>query len=266
MITLSVDPTSQGFAEGQALGTLLVTAVAMAVVWFTTRAWRRGPVPTSAVGDAERAVTLAIRRGNIIRGVLLAVAAAGLVRAVTYEGEPPAASAAPVVQEPTAVAPSVAAAPSAPGRVIDAAPHVGAYRLLTGAEAAEYEQLMSGKSASGKRWFYDGPGAGPMGAVLQINAVEWDEELAEAKRSDTMTQELRDFFAGARATEVTAFEAGPWGGRLSCGFLASSTGRPVVCAWTDSGTWGNVLLADEKTLPEAAEAALRFRTISEKRT
>ena len=29
----------------------------------------------------------------------------------------------------------------------------------------------------GRRWFYDGPGEGPMGAVLQINAVEWDAGL-----------------------------------------------------------------------------------------
>ncbi|WP_405676495.1 hypothetical protein OG239_40890 [Streptomyces sp. NBC_00868] len=105
-----------------------------------------------------------------------------------------------------------------------------------------------------------------MGAVLQINAVEWDARLAEAKRSDTMTQELRNFFAGARATEVTEFEAGPWGGRLSCGFVASAAGRPIVCAWTDSGTSGQVMLADEKSLSEAAKVALQFRASSEKRT
>ncbi|MFF9015071.1 hypothetical protein ACF09C_19150 [Streptomyces sp. NPDC014870] len=266
MITLSVDTTSQSFADGQSLGALLVTAATMAVIWFATRTWRRGPVPTSAV-DAERAGALAVRRGNIVRGALLAVAAAGLVRAVTYEGEPPAADAAPAVQEPATQAPSVAAGPREPKRVIDAAPRVGAYRLLTGAEAAEYAELASGRRApSGKRWFYDGPGEGPMGAVLQINAVEWDAGLAEKKRSDTTTQELRNFFVGARATEVTAFEAGPWGGQLSCGFMASNAGRPIVCAWTDSDTSGHVMLADEKSLSEAAEVALRFRTTSEKRT
>ncbi|MFD7964320.1 hypothetical protein ACFV5J_26315 [Streptomyces zaomyceticus] len=251
MITLSVDPTSQSFADGQALGALLVTAAAMAVIWFATRTWRRGPVPTGAV-EAEQAFSAALRRRNIVVGVLLTVAAAGLARACSYEGQPPTAEAAPVAQE----------------RVIAAAPRVGAYRLLTGEEAAEYERVMtSGRTPSGRRWFYDGPGQGPMGAILQINAVEWDAGLAEEKRSDTMTQELRNFFAGAKAAEVADFEAGPWGGQLSCGFIASNAGgRPIVCAWTDGGTSGSVVLADEKSLPEAAKVALQFRTTSEKRT
>ncbi|MFB7466194.1 hypothetical protein ACFCZ1_22335 [Streptomyces sp. NPDC056224] len=234
MITLSVDTTSQSYADGQSLGALLAAAVAMAVIWFATRTWRRGPAPTNAA-DAERAGALSVRRGNIVRGILLAVAAAGLVRAFTSPGgEPPAAAAAPVTQEPAAQepaaqAPADTAKPPEPKRVIDAAVQVGAYRLLTGAEAAEYEQRAAGKRPSGKRWFYDGPGEGPVGAILQINAVEWDARLADEKRSDTMTHELRNFFAGARATEVAAFEAGPWGGRLSCGFLPSA-GRPIVCA------------------------------------
>ncbi|MGA5069103.1 hypothetical protein ACPB9E_35960 [Streptomyces exfoliatus] len=251
MITLSIDPTSQSFAAGQAIGVLLFTAAAMAVIWFATRRWRRGPVPASAV-DAERAVSTAVHRHNIVVGVLLVVAAAGLVRALTYEGDPPTAEAAPAVPE----------------RVIDAAPRVGSYRLLTGEEAAGFEQLGAGKKKPpGKHWFYDGPGTGPVGAVLQINAVEWDAELAAEKRRDTMTQEMRNFFAGAKATEVTAFETGPWGGRLSCGFMASTGGgQPIICAWTDAGTAGSVMLADEKSLPEAAEVALQFRTTSEKRT
>ncbi|MGW4161383.1 hypothetical protein [Streptomyces sp. NPDC004788] len=227
---------------------LLVTAVAMVVIWFATKSWRRGPVPRRAV-EAECAVSTALRRRNIVVGVLLAVAAAGVVQASSYEGEPPTANATPVVQE----------------RVIDAAPRVGAYQLLTGEEVTAYEQ--TGKKPHGKRWFYDGPGQGPVGAVLQINAVEWDTGLAEAKRSSTMTQELRNFFAGARATEATAFDAGPWGGQLSCGFMASNAGqRPIVCAWTDAGTSGSVLLGDEKSLAEAARVALQFRTTSEKRT
>ncbi|MFC8177069.1 hypothetical protein [Streptomyces sp. NPDC057325] len=264
MIMLSIDPDSQSFADGQAVGTLLVAAVAMAIIWFATKAWRRGPVPTSAV-SAEQATALAIRRENIVRGVLLAVAAAGLIRAFTYEGEPPAAEAAPVLQTPAIQTPSATAASPKAERVIDAAPRVGGYRLLSGAEGAEYEKLAAAQKPSGRRWFYDGPGQGPVGAVLQINAVEWDAGLAEAKRSHTMSHEMRSVFAGARATEVTAFEAGPWGGQLSCGFVASANGRPILCAWTDSGTSAQVLLADEENLSQAAETALRFRSGSEKR-
>ncbi|GHE73631.1 hypothetical protein [Streptomyces vinaceus] len=253
-----------GAATGVPAG-LLATAIALVVIWFATRTWRRGPVATSAV-DVERAGAVAVRRGNIVRGVLLAVAAVGLLRAFTLpEGEPPAAEAAPVVEDPAAQTPPDAAKSSAPKRVIDPAANVGAYRLLTGPEAAEYDRLTSEKAPSGKRWFYDGPGERPVGAVLQIKAVEWDARLAEEKRSDTMTQELRNFFAGARATQVTRFEAGPWGGQLSCGFLPVAE-RPIVCAWTDSGTSGQVILADEKDLSEAAGIALQFRTASEKRT
>ncbi|MFJ3786908.1 hypothetical protein [Streptomyces sp. NPDC090093] len=263
-IMSSVDPDSQSFADGQAIGALLVTAVAVAVIWVATKAWRRGPVPTGAV-TAEQATALAIRRENIVRGILLAVAAAGLIWAFTYEGEPPAAEAAPVLQAPAVETSSGTTVSPEAERVIDAAPRVGGYRLPSGAEAAEYEQMASAKKPSGRRWFYDGPGEGPVGAVLQINAVEWDAGLAEVKRSHTMTYEMRNVFAGARATEVTAFEAGPWGGRLSCGFVASANGRPIMCAWTDAGTSAQVLLADEESLSEAAEIALRFRSGSEKR-
>ncbi|WP_327302267.1 hypothetical protein OG730_00910 [Streptomyces sp. NBC_01298] len=259
MITLSVDTTSQAYATGQSVGALLVTAVAVVCVWFATRAWRRGPVPTSAV-EVERAGALAVRRSNIVRGALLVVAAAGLVQALSFEGEPSAAEAAPVSQAPA----DAGGSPPAE-RVIDAAAEVGAYRLLTGAEAAEYAELTSGKAPSGKRWFYDGPGEGPVGAVLQINTVEWDARLAKEKRSDTMSQELRNFFAGARATEVTTFDAGSWGGKLSCGFLPNA-GHQIVCAWTDSGTSGSLLLADEQDLPKASEIARQFRTASEQRT
>ncbi|MFE5796645.1 hypothetical protein ACFQ8C_29270 [Streptomyces sp. NPDC056503] len=265
MIMSSVDPSSESFTDGQAVGVLLATAIALVVIWIATRTWRRGPRPTGGV-TAEQATALAIRRENIVRGVLLVLAAAGLLRAFTYEGEPPAAEATPVVQEPSPQTSTTATAPSKVNRVIDAAPRVGGYRLVTGTQAAEYEQMTSGKAPSGKQWFYDGPGQGPVGAVLQINAVEWDTKLAETKHSQTTTHELRNFFAGAQATEVTAFEAGPWGGKLSCGFATSAAGRPIVCAWTDSGTWGRIMLMDEQSLSHAADIALQFRTNSEKRT
>lgn len=76
---------------------------------------------------------------------------------------------------------------------------------------------------------------------------------------------MSDFFAGSKATEVTAFEAGPWGGRLSCGFVTVDSGRQVMCAWIDSATWGRLALMDEKSLSKAAKIALEFRSASEKR-
>ncbi|MGW9448749.1 hypothetical protein [Streptomyces sp. NPDC055632] len=68
---------------------------------------------------------------------------------------------------------------------------------------------------------------------------------------------MRNVFAGARATEVTTLEARPWGGQLSCGFVASATGRPILCAWTDSGTPAQVLPTDEESLSQADEVALQ---------
>ncbi|MFJ3205791.1 hypothetical protein [Streptomyces sp. NPDC086989] len=265
MYMSSIDVNSQAYADGQWFGVLFATAVALTVIWFSTRTWRRGPVAISAA-DAEQAGKEALRRGNLVRGVLLAVAAVGLLRAFTLPGgEPPAAEAAPIAQDSAAQAPSDAAQPQAHQRVVDPAAQVGKYRMLNAEESAEFAQRMPIKASSGKHWFYDGPGEGPVGAVLQINAVEWNPRLAEEKRSNTMSHELRDFFAGARATEVTDFEAGSWGGKLSCGFMPSS-GRQVICAWTDSGTLGQVVLADEQSLADAAEVALQFRTSSEKRT
>ncbi|MGA5044433.1 hypothetical protein [Streptomyces arboris] len=265
MITSSVDPGSRSFADGQALGLLLVTAAAMAVIWIATRAWRRGPAPTGAL-DAEEASALAVRRGNIVRGVLLVTAAAGLVWVFTYKGYGPATEAAPVGREPAVESPSATTGAPEVTRVIDAAPRVGEYRLHTGAEAAEYEQLAPGSPESGERWFYDGPGEGPVGALLQIKAVEGGTGLDGATGSKAMSDELRAFFTGARATEVTAFEAGPWGGQLSCGFAQSDAGRQVVCAWVDSITRGQLGLMDEASLSRGAEIALQFRTASEKRT
>ncbi|MEV7843903.1 MULTISPECIES: hypothetical protein [Streptomyces] len=265
MITSSADSGSRSFADGQALGMLLATAAAMAVIWLATRAWRRGPVPTGAV-DAEQASALAIRRGNIVRGVVLVTAAAGLVWVFTYKGYGPAAEAAPVGREAVARWPSASAGTPEATRVIDAAPRVGEYRLHTGAEAAEYEQLAPGRPESGERWFYDGPGEGSVGALLQIKAVKRGTGLDGATGSKAMSDELRAFFTGARTTQVTAFEAGPWGGQLSCGFAQSDAGRHVVCAWVDSLTRGQLGLTDEASLSGGAQIALQFRSASEKRT
>ncbi|MGW4218368.1 hypothetical protein ACWEJZ_15260 [Streptomyces bacillaris] len=264
MIMLSVDPAARSHADGQAVGQLLVLAVALVLVWVVTRTWRRGPAPDGP-DDVERTTAVAVRRGNIVRGVLLAIAAAGLIGIFTGRGYQPAAEAAPTAQKPVAQSPSATTGPPEIKRVIEAAPSVGEYRLHTGEEAAEYERLVPEKSQTGKQWFYDGPGEGPVGAWLQIDAVEWDARLSEITSPEAASGVLRDFFAGSKATEVTDFEAGPWGGRLSCGYVTVNSGRQVACAWVDAATWGRLALMDEKSLSKAAEIALEFRTASEKR-
>lgn len=260
MYTLSLDMHSQAFAAGRIAGYLLGVAAIMGLIWFGTRSWRQGPVPVSVpvgvgVGSVggidesgrDRAV-VARRRRNIVCGVLLVVAVVGVIRAFdTEQGEPASADAGAEIPE----------------RVVDAAPRVGPYRLLTGEEAAPYEE--AAPKMSGKLWFYDGPGEEPMEAALHINTAEWDEGLAAEKRSRTMGNEMLNFFAGAKATGVTAFDAGPWGGRLSCGFAVNDGQRGVICAWTDRGTLGSLILPEGKSLAEAADLTLKFRTASEKR-
>ncbi|POG44203.1 hypothetical protein BV881_28110 [Streptomyces sp. ZL-24] len=264
MIMLSVDPVSRSYADGQAVGQLLGLAVLLVVVWVATQAWRRGPAPDGP-DDVERTTAIAVRRGNIVRGALLFIAAAGLIGVFTGKGYQPAAEAAPSAQEPVAQSPSAATGPAAIKRVIDAAPRVGEYRLHTGAEAAEYERLAPGKPGQGKRWFYDGPGKGSVDALLQINATEWDASLPATSSPEAMWDELLELFAGAGASQVTDFEAGPWGGQLGCGFVTTDGGRQILCAWIDSDTRGQLGLLDEGGLPRAAKIALEFRTASEKR-
>ncbi|WP_306325264.1 hypothetical protein [Streptomyces venezuelae] len=276
MITLAVDPSSEAYAQGQAIGSLLVALLAAALVWRFTRSWRHeapAPAPRAAAAPmslAEAAVADAAgadgatdgswararRRRTIVLGVVVLIVALGLAKALSYEGQPPAARSG----AGSTVAAEAAANPgqTAPARVVEGPARVGAYRILTGDDPFEGK-----KRPSGKQWFYDGDGDGARDLMLGVNTVAWDPSLLAEKRNDTLDQELRNFFAGAKAEDVTAFDAGPWGGKLSCGTLVASGAR--LCAWTDAETFGSVLVGGGGDLAGAAKTALAFRTASEKR-
>ncbi|WP_225799292.1 hypothetical protein [Streptomyces sp. NK15101] len=275
MITLAVDPSSEAFAQGRAIGTLLVAVAAAALVWRFTRSWRhevpgRGPAaaspaPLAEAAEADARVTdggadgswaRARRRQRIVLGVVAAIVALGVSRALSFEGEPPAA------RSGTGSAAAAGAEPGegVPARVVEGPERVGEYRVLAG------EDPLKGKEKPrGRQWYYDRDGDGAPDLMLGIDAVEWDPSLGAQKQKDTLDQELRNFFAGAKAQDVTPFDAGPRGGKLSCGTLAASGPQPVLCAWTDSETFGSVLLAGDGDLAGAAKTALAFRTAAERR-
>ncbi|NEC68857.1 hypothetical protein [Streptomyces sp. SID9727] len=53
--------------------------------------------------------------------------------------------------------------------------------------------------------------------ILYIDTTQWSQKLAAEKRRDSITQELRNFFAGARSSDSAKYPAGPLGSRLACG-------------------------------------------------
>ncbi|WP_369146715.1 hypothetical protein [Streptomyces sp. R44] len=274
MIILAVDTSSEAYAQGQAIGALLVALLAAALVWRFTRSWRHetpgpraaaSPLPLAEAAVADARVTdggtdgswaRARRRRTIVLGVVALIVALGVTKALSYEGQPPAARSGAGSAE-------AALASAKPGetvraRVVEGPARVGEYRILTGDDP-----LKGKKKPSGKLWYYDRNGDGAPDLMLGINAVEWDPSLLAEKQKDTLDQELRNFFAGAKAEDVTAFDAGPWGGKLSCGTLAAS--GTTLCAWTDAETFGSVLAGGGGDLAGAAKTALAFRTASEKR-
>ncbi|MER7107425.1 hypothetical protein [Streptomyces sp. NPDC000229] len=257
MIPQYVDTTSESYASGQSFGVLLVTAGVAALVWRLSAGWRRAAGP-----DASRAR----RRRTVVLGVLALIGAGGFTKAMTvYDPEPRAAETsrpAPGNENGTGTkdgAPAWAADepdPPAGPRTVVAPAKVGDYRLLP--------TPAPGPKAAGKRWLYGKGEDEGTDAVLHVNTVDWDPGLAEEKRRDSITQEFRNFFAGAKALEASSFEPGPLGGRMSCAYLDRYGTKPALCAWSDATTFGSLLLRTPTTLDAAADTARDFRTAAER--
>ncbi|MFD3553439.1 hypothetical protein ACFWWA_15150 [Streptomyces goshikiensis] len=79
------------------------------------------------------------------------------------------------------------------------------------------------------------------------------------KAAKSISQEFRDFFAGAKAHDVTAFDAGSHGGGPSCGLTRGPASDQAVCAWSDATTFGAVRLIHETNLTKAAQTTLALR-------
>ncbi|MFF3327277.1 hypothetical protein [Streptomyces sp. NPDC002889] len=258
MITLSLDTTSTNYAAGQSLGAFLVAGAVMAPVWRMTHSWRRVDRPGSSVPGISLP-TLRARRRRIVWSVLATVAAAGCVKAVSVHNPEPRA----------AQAGADKAADEVPRRVIQPPNQLGHYRLLTGEDAAVYaavQERSNKKRSSGRQWWYYGTDTQELTAVLTINTVEQDPELAAEKKRDSFTQEFRNFFAGAKARDTAFFDVGPLPGRLGCGHVDTPTGEAAICGWTDAYTSGTVSLIDIQDLNEAARLTRDFRAASDRRS
>lgn len=177
-----------------------------------------------------------------------------------YAPEPRAAD------TPRAAAAGDAAGPPANGeRPVTAPESIGDYRLLTGDAAARAEAaVLAGRSKPevGRFWYYDKDGDEEVHALFFARSTTWDPKLRSEKERDSVSQEFRNFFAGAKAHDVRQFDPGPDGGGLNCGTAMGPASGQAICAWSDATTFGVLRLADPTALPEAARMTLALRADS----
>ncbi|MFF1341909.1 hypothetical protein ACFVYT_29110 [Streptomyces sp. NPDC058290] len=257
MIIASVDPTSQSYAAGQVAGTLLVAVVAIVMLWRQTRSWRSPSTP--AGGDPAQTLREERKRHLTIIGVTVLIAVvAGVKATASYNPEPPASE-----TKATGTASGNGGSPAGSGQRSLVLPDSFAeFRQLTGlaAQQAETEVLGGRKLPPGaKTGFYDGDGDGNVDLFVLVRSAEWDPKVYEDKAAKSISQEFRNFFAGAKARDVTSFDAGQYGGGLSCGLAAGEDGDQAVCAWSDATTFGAVRLLPQTPLADAAQATLTLR-------
>ncbi|MFE2274597.1 hypothetical protein ACFXB4_35935 [Streptomyces lavendulae] len=261
MIYLSLDTTSEAYESGRALGFLLGAAVLMLVIWFATASWRRvAALPPGPAADGHTAA-LRVRRRRTVLIVLGLLGAGAVVSAVLgYGPEPRAAETAEAASGPV----EADAAPTDP-RTITPPAALDGYRLMTDEETASYREAEAVRLPRGRTWYYDRDDDGRADGILHIDTTQWSQKLAAEKRRDSITQEFRNFFAGARSSDSAEFPAGPLGGRLACGHYGNNPAMSI-CAWSDAGTLGTFAQNGVAELSEAAGATLDFRNASDRRT
>ncbi|MFE2146865.1 hypothetical protein ACFXA3_34950 [Streptomyces sp. NPDC059456] len=252
MIVASVDTTSQSYAIGHVVGVLSVAVVAIVLLWRLTRSWRAPSTP--AGGDPAGTLREMRKRRLLIAGVtVLIVAGAGAQAAASYDPEPRASEAAATGSG----SPSASAS-----RAVVLPDTFAGFQLMTGdaAQQAEAAVLAGRKKPEGSKFgYYDKDGDGNLDLFVSVNSAEWSPKVRKEKANNSITQEFRDFFAGAKAHDVTPFEAGPYGGRLSCGLSPGPNGDQAVCAWSDATTFGAVRILPQTTLADAASTTLTLR-------
>ncbi|MET9463972.1 hypothetical protein ABZY44_03940 [Streptomyces sp. NPDC006544] len=261
MIYLSIDSTSEAYEAGRALGFLLGPAVLMLVLWFATASWRRvSALPPGEAADGPTAA-LRVRRRRTVLIILGLLGAGAVVSAVLrYAPEPRAAETAGAASGPM----EADAAPTGP-RTITPPAALDGYRLMTEKETASYREVEAGRLPCGRTWYYDRDDDGRADGILHIDTTQWSQKLAEEKRRDSITQEFRNFFAGARSSDSAEYPSGPLGGRLACGHYENNPAMSM-CAWSDASTLGTFAQNGVGELSEAARTTLDFRNASDQRT
>ncbi|MFJ8162343.1 hypothetical protein ACIRBY_15620 [Streptomyces sp. NPDC096136] len=256
MISTAVDSTSQSYALGRVLGSSLVFAVALVVLWRATRSWRAPSTPPG--GDHSDTVRRAAKRRRLVVGATVLIAVVAVVQAVRgYDPEPRAAEALPRSSAERTSTPSTGGPQAAvPGSFAD-------FRLMTGAAAEQTKTawlaggtLPEGTSAG----FYDQNADDTADLILMIRTTEANPGLKAEKARMSIRQEFRNFIAGARAHDATTFDAGEYGGGLICGLVTQPARDRAVCAWSDADTFAVTTLLNPATLPDAATTTLAARS------
>ncbi|MEU9081645.1 hypothetical protein [Streptomyces sp. NPDC048357] len=242
MISLSVDPTSQSYALGQTVGTFAVAAIALAFLWRVTRPWRNAK-DRSDLPPAERK-RLQGKRNQVVVLATVVITMLAVVKTAGW-ADPDTGAADSAAREP------------AKAVTISAPETFSGYRLLTGPSEQRdaIEAMTNGRKDIGQRWYYDQDGDGFVHAFLMVTSVD-------PARSHSTEKEFDNFFTAAQASDVTPFEPGPAGGKLSCGHVKSpdGAGAQAICVWGDTATFGALRLADTGDLSEAARTTTALRT------
>ncbi|MQY14222.1 hypothetical protein SRB5_43840 [Streptomyces sp. RB5] len=254
MIVLGVDRTSQSYAFGQVAGTALLAAVGIALLWFLTRRWRKGP---HAEGPDELAAAERVRAQRRRVAVLATVAI--LVLAVTR-----AVFQYSSVEEDTPAAGSTVRYAVEPPRTVRGYTVTGDEDGVLFAADEGGDVFDDEGTGYGRYWLlkHDGIPAGVLRASVKY---DWSPELTEERRWDPPEQSLRNWFDQEDARDIHWFDPGPLGGALVCGHLDVGKGGVVsTCGWLDAYTDGYLGLADVLDLDTVADITRDLRAATEK--
>lgn len=247
MIVASIDPTSQAFAVGEVIGVMSAAATAIGALWWLTRSWRTQPTPPGSA--PAHAMRVKRKRTWFLAGVsVFIVAGASVKAAASYNPEPRAVEA--------------RAADGTEESLVIVLPELfDRFRLLTGEDAKRAEtEVLAGRELphSMRTGYYDQDADGAYDLFVLVNSADWDPKVAESKATKSIEQEFRDYFAGAKARDVSRFDAGRHGGGLACGHVSGPDGDQTLCAWSDAANLVGVRLRSAD-LADAARTTLALR-------
>ncbi|MFF8271411.1 hypothetical protein ACF059_29070 [Streptomyces sp. NPDC016562] len=248
MIVASIDPTSQSFAVGEVIGYMTAAALGIGALWWLTRSWRAESTPASS--DPAQAARGRRKRTWFIAGVSVFIAAVASVKAATANDP-----------EPRAVE-ALAADGTEEYAVIVLPELFDRFRLLTGEDATRAEtETLAGRDLphSIRTGYYDQDADSSYDLFVLVTSAAWDPKVAESKASKSISQEFRNYFAGAKARDVTRFDPGKHGGGLACGHVTGPGGDQTMCAWSDAANLVGVRHVHETDLATAARTTLALR-------
>jgi hypothetical protein len=243
-------PRTEAFMAGEALAVAIVSSLLVGVIAFVSRSrwpgWRY-PVAVGALGACVAVPTL-LPHGSVVDGHATAAAAAPAPTAGQAPGTTADPTPAPVRR--TATAPAAVGSwtrddsPAARARVQQAQDQYAGRLADTGgtAELALYRK-------------------GARQAVLVLVTTQPGSELDD--ETEDPEQTVVDELGGAGVDDHAMADPGALGGALACG-PSTKDHRLYLCAWSELGLTGTLLLLDAHTTPaDAAQLTRDFRAGSE---